>query len=90
MSKHRSTFGSEVSRIFRAAVSSTQNQNRRKGLPNVFMQDGRMCMELPNRDVIQVSSRSLTRALESSSDYIRADTARRKTNGNSVGNKRTG
>lgn len=65
MTRQNSTFGSEVSKVFKRAVSSAQNQNRKMGLPNIYMEHGRMRMELPDGRTMAVSKRSLESALKS-------------------------
>lgn len=42
----------EISKIFNRAVKKAQEENRRKGIPNVYSINGKMVFELPNGQLV--------------------------------------
>lgn len=40
------------SKLFNEAVKETQEENRQKGIPNVYSRDGKFFYELPNGDIV--------------------------------------
>ncbi len=48
-SEYKKTF--EISKIFNRAVKKAQEENRRKGIPNVYSINGKIVFELPNGQI---------------------------------------